>query len=97
MEAYSSPIASQHSPIASQDAPAVTQQSQDGLVGSEEEQEAYVSQRSGSSMDDFGASNVARSHVNGQGLWRSWQRSFRSPLDAMLDLVGEILGTTNAV
>ena len=48
-------------------------------------------------MDDFGASNVARSHVNGQGLWRSWQRSFRSPLDAMLDLVGEFLGTTNAV
>jgi len=27
------------------------------------------------------------SNVNGQGLWRSWQRSFRRPVDALLDLV----------
>jgi len=38
--------------------------------------------------DDRGNITVASSsHVNGQGLWRSWQRSFRSPLDALLDLV----------
>ena len=30
---------------------------------------------------------VTTSHVNGQGLWRSWQRSFRRPLDALLDLM----------
>lgn len=30
---------------------------------------------------------AATSHVNGIGLWRSWQRSFRRPLDALLDLV----------
>ena len=30
---------------------------------------------------------AATSHVNGRGLWRSWQRSFRRPLDALLDLI----------
>jgi hypothetical protein len=27
------------------------------------------------------------SHVNGKGLWSSWERSFKQPIDAMLDLV----------